>query len=101
MTIEVQLGRIADALETLAGVRDAPTPASEPETKADKKADKKADTKTETSVTVDDVRAALKALQKRTNAATAKKILSDRGAKTLSDLDEGDYAKVISEAESA
>ena len=52
-------------------------------------------------LTIEGVREALKALQKVTNAATAKGVLSDFGASTLSELDESTYADVIAAAEAA
>lgn len=130
MTIEATLERIADALEILAGsappVAAAPAEETPAAPKAKKAAAKKpaaekktaeaapaAEEKTEEAapepaatqstrpLTIEGVREALKALQKLTNAATAKGVLSDFGVSTLSELDEATYADVIAAAEAA
>ena len=123
MTIEATLERIADALEILAG---SAAPVETPKAPAKKAAAKKpaaekktaeaapaAEEKTEEAapepaatqstrpLTIEGVREALKALQKLTNAATAKGVLSDFGVSTLSELDEATYADVIAAAEAA
>ncbi len=111
MTIEATLERIADSLEgihrllangsTVAPAEDAPSesPAAPetPEPAAPVETETPAADDTGTA-TKEDVRDALKALQKLTDAATAKGILAefnDGKAKTLSDLKESDYAGVL------
>lgn len=101
MTIEATLERIADALEVIAGrstppAKEEPAPAKE-EPKAKAKAEPKA--KAPATVTSGDVREALKALQKATDAATAKGVLAEFEANKLSDLSEDVFAAVIKRAE--
>ena len=71
------------------------------EEKTEEAAPEAAATQSTQPLTIEGVREALKALQKLTNAATAKGVLSDFGVSTLSELDESTYADVIAAAEAA
>jgi hypothetical protein len=129
MSIEQNLTRIADALETLvksaltgssnvAGAEQAstprkprttaskdpapapaPTPAKDPEPEADDflGEDPAAEVKTYTK---DQVRELLVGVQKASgNPEQARKLLSDHGAKSLSDLKPENYAAIAADAE--
>ena len=106
MSIENSLERIADALEVIAGnagKSSSSTEASEaakPSGGKSKTASSKSKSgkKSSDTPTKDDVKAALKGLQKATSASTARQLLADvGGAKTLTDLDESKYQAVIDE----
>ena len=107
MTIEAQLERIADALEALNGTRTvAPSDKKDEalqqeatKVKAKKPAKPAADVAdvADEAPTLDDVRDALKALQIVTDAATAKDLLAEHGAK----LDDSKYDALIVAAEAA
>lgn len=128
MTIESSLERIALALEQLARV-DEPAPekpaasgksggskstASKPSTRSNskkgtqkpsgakdskKEPEKEPEKEEEEGPTLADVRKALTALQKNTDAATARSVLKEVGkAATLSQLDEDLYQAVIDAA---
>ena len=114
MTIESTLERIADALEILANNQGAsevkitknPTKTAskkkaEPAVEPEEKTEEPAPEAPAAPVTIDAVRNALKDLQKATNAATAKGVLSDFGVGTLSELDDDQYPAVIAAAEKA
>lgn len=106
MSIEKNLERIADALEILAGSvppAAAPAPAkakkdkspakeetSEPEAAAPAPAKESGEAPTK-----DVVRDALKALGKRLDSQTARQVLADAGANTLTDLPEEQYQAVL------
>lgn len=115
MSIEKNLERIADALETIAAAHTVEmivTPISKGDkvtgsssTKAEKstgsKSDSKESSKTSSGpeLTKDDVRDALKTLQKAKGAAAARALLADHDAKTLTDLKTDEYMNVINAAE--
>lgn len=106
MSIEKNLERIADALEAIAsGTATTPSPSSK---KSSEKSSKSSRGKSESSKTSsedtpskNDVRAALKALQKATDAKTAREMLQKFDAKTVTDLDEDNYAGLIEACEEA
>ena len=93
MSLEAQLTRIADALEAmLQRPPEAPAAAEKP---------KKAPAKKKPASSgpdKDDVRAALKDLQKAKGPQAARDLLAENGAKTLTDLDSDAYSAVIESA---
>jgi hypothetical protein len=125
MTIEATLERIAVALEKLAeggAAVAAPSSESASDSSSQKKTDspaptgssKKPSTKSQKtkatkspdpapseaeSFSLTDVRKALTDLQKAKSPAVAKDLLGEFGAKTLSQLAEGDYGKLINKAQ--
>ena len=122
MTIEAELARIADALEKIAGQEatapkqssESPAPekaASKSESKArkprsssktSKKPDAPAKEEGDAGPSLDAVRKALTALQKRETPAAARAILSDvAGVTTLSKLKPDQYQEIIDAAESS
>lgn len=126
MTIEASLDRIAAALEKIASAapsgapaipepaapvtestrrgrgrppKDTPPPAAEPEAPAAAPVDFLGGDEPEAALTLQDVRAALVALQKRTHAENARKVLKVHGGvDSLSSLPEDRFAKVIAAA---
>jgi len=99
MSIEKNLERIADALETIAagGGAVAPAPAAKPKPKPKAK-----DNETVVGTPDDDggiskeeVRDKLQAVQKQTTPAQAKSILKAEGATTIGNLPKSKYANVI------
>lgn len=125
MTIEASLDRIAAALEKIASAapsvapatpdaapvaeatrrgrgrppKDTPPPAAEPEAPAAAPADFLGDTTEPVALTLQDVRVALVALQKRTHAENARKVLKAHGGvDSLSSLSEDRFAQVIAAA---
>jgi hypothetical protein len=110
MTIEAQLERIANALEAIAAGSSETTQTSTSSTKpapsqekSSKKPSKKSsapkESKGGSESTKDDVREALKNLQKAKGAAAARDLLAENKAKTLTDLDAEMYSSVIEAAE--
>lgn len=114
MSIEKNLERIANALEILAGSRPPVSTGQSPEateaepssspatTKPAKSTGKKSSEDKESkddSPTVVDVRERLKALQKATDANTARSVLAQFDAKVLKDLSEDVYQNVITAAQ--
>lgn len=122
MTIEASLDRIAAALEKIASAapsvapaipepaalpapeagkrgrprKEAPAPAPEPAAPTDFLGD---DEQEAAALTLQDVRAALVALQKRTHAENARKVLKAHGGvDSLSSLSEDRFAQVIAAA---
>ena len=105
MTIEAQLERIANALETLASsTGSAPAASSSTKPAKSQNSSGKATSETKSSPESSDpvikeaVREALKMLQKVKGAAAAREMLANHGAKTLTDLDEAKFGAVIKEA---
>lgn len=101
MTIESELSRIADALEKIASGQATPAPEKPSKPSKPSKPEKPAE-KEDDGPSLTDVRKALGALQKKTDAATARGVLKDTGkVGTLSKLDEDLYQAVIDAAEEA
>jgi len=122
MTIEVELKRIANALEALASAKgivpDEPAPGDAEETKpvaskkTAKKATKKAGKKTNkkvvgkkadpadaTDLTIkDDVRPVLKRLRDEVSHAAVKSLLKKYGASTIQQLDPKNFQRIIDDA---
>lgn len=106
MTIEKHLDRIATALEQIASGASTPAASSSKSTAQSEKksgssstSSKKSSAKSSDGPSKDDVRAALKALQKAKGAAAARDLLAENDAKTLTDLKTDYYYSVIESAE--
>lgn len=103
MSIESSLERIATALEILAGQKESVSsePSSDPEPSSPKKSkpSPKPSKKSSDGPTKDDVREALKKLQKAHGPQAARTLLADHNARTLGELDVDAYEQAIADAE--